>query len=40
MGVAGVTTIEVRVPLLTVSVLEAETLPEDAVMIEEPVFNA
>jgi hypothetical protein len=31
---------EVRVPLLTVSVFEAETPPEDAVMIEEPAFNA
>jgi hypothetical protein len=37
---AGVTRMEVRVPVLTVSVLEAETPLEDAVMIGEPAFNA
>ena len=38
--VAGVTTIEVRVPLLTVSLAVAEIVPEDAVMIEAPACTA
>ena len=37
---AGVTAMEVRGALLTVRVAEAEMLPEDAVMIEEPAATA
>ena len=37
---AGVTAMEVRVPLLTVRVAEAEMLPEDAVITEEPAATA